>query len=60
MENLFPRISVFHLLRYAFDHMPILLDLNSNSGLKSCRRRINRFEQMSLRDEGCAAIINES
>jgi exonuclease III len=55
----YPNFKNNHLLRYASDHCPILLEFWSNSNCRKPKKRsqITRFEQLWLQDEESNLIV---
>lgn len=60
---MFPRFTNSHLLRYTYDHAPIILeffDVEENMSLYYKKKRITIFEQIYTTDEECNIIIDNS
>ncbi|KAL2931645.1 Translation factor Guf1 mitochondrial [Bienertia sinuspersici] len=59
---IFPGALVMHLCKRKSDHLPILLCIKNNirPPKKRKKKRLFRFEEMWLREETCADIINKA
>uniref|UniRef100_A0A803MZ27 Uncharacterized protein n=1 Tax=Chenopodium quinoa TaxID=63459 RepID=A0A803MZ27_CHEQI len=61
-KDLYPGSFVTHLEKRKFDHLPLLLCLKDRiyATKKKKPRKLYRFEEMWLRDEGCADVVSNS
>lgn len=60
--NTFPRYINNHLLRYSFDHCPIVLEFHDTNNISSHKNnsKIQRFEQLWAQDKECTQIVEQT
>lgn len=58
-QELFPNATVTHLLWASSDHLPILLDLDTNIIPPIQRSSWFCFEAMWVRDNSCSAVVRD-
>ena len=56
----FPKMQLHHKPNSSSDHCVLILKDVQNSNKKPCRKKLFRFEEMWLKEESCAALVEEA